>query len=310
MSAAASQPRSRRLRADLALVGNTLAWGSTFVLVKETIRGVSPLLFLALRFSLATIALVIVYWSDLRAARNRGAAVRAGMIAGCFLFFGYAFQTFGLRLTSAAKSGFITGLSIAAVPLVGALVYRTRPRLMEVVGVVCATAGLALMTGIGSARGEALGIGRGDFLTLLCALSFAAHIVTLGHYAGAVGFEMLAVMQVATAALFSLSFCWWFEPPFIVWRASLVATVVFTGLVATAAAFTVQAWAQQYTTPTRTALIYALEPVIAWITSYLVIGESLSVRAVFGAVLILAGILLVEIRGPLKPIVANGHPST
>ena len=69
--------------------------------------------------------------------------------------------------------------------------------------------------GIGSARGEALGIGRGDLLTLLCALSFAAHIVTLGHYAGAVGFEMLAVMQVATAALFSLSFCWWVEPPFI-----------------------------------------------------------------------------------------------
>ena len=89
--------------------------GRTFVLVKETIRGVSPLLFLAMRFSLATVALVIVYWSDLRAARKRRRRrSRAGMIAGCFLFCGYAFQTIGLRLTTAAKSAFITGLSIAA----------------------------------------------------------------------------------------------------------------------------------------------------------------------------------------------------
>ena len=89
-----------------------------------------------------------------------------------------------------------------------------------------------------------------------------------------------------------------------------MATILITGLVATAVAFTIQAWAQQYTTSTRTALIYALEPVVAWITSFLVIGESLSGRAAVGAVFILAGILLVEMKGPLKPIVANGHPST
>jgi drug/metabolite transporter (DMT)-like permease len=297
---------TRRLRADLALIGNTLVWGTSFVIVKQAIQGVSPLLFLALRFSLATAALLLLYRAELRSQWRRPGAIRAGIIVGCFLFCGFAFQTFGLRLTSPAKSGFLTGLSIPAVPLVSALVYRIRPRVTEIAGVVCATAGLALLT----LQGEALGIRRGDLLTLVCALSFAAHIVILGHYGGAVAFEMLAVMQVGTAAVLSLASFWWFEPPFIELRAGMLAAVAFTGLAATAVAFTVQAWAQQYTTATRTALIYALEPVFAWVTSFIVIGERLSVRAVFGALLILAGILLVEIKGPLKPTGAEAHPST
>lgn len=297
-----SAPGTRRLRADLALAGNTLIWGSTFVLVQQTIRGVSPLLFLAFRFTIATVALLLLFPSALGGAKaDRGPALRAGLIAGGFLFSGYAFQTFGLRLTSPAKSAFITGLSIAAVPLIGALVYRIRPRPLEVVGVLCATVGLGLMT----LQGAVLAISRGDLLTLFCALCFAGHIVTVGHFAGVVHFENLAVMQVGTSAVLSLASFWWFEPPFIRWSAGVVTATLFAGLVATALAFTVQAWAQQYTTSTRTALIYALEPVFAFITSFLVMGETLSARAAFGAVLILAGILLVE----LKPATAEGHPS-
>jgi drug/metabolite transporter (DMT)-like permease len=184
--------------------------------------------------------------------------------------------------------------------LVAALVYRTRPRLVEIVGVLCATAGLGLLT----LPGSTLAIGRGDLLTLVCAFSYAAHIVTVGHYSGSVPFETLAVAQVGTAALLALASFWWFEPPFVHWGAGLIVATLFAGLVATAAAFTVQAWAQQYTTSTRTALIYALEPVFAWITSFIVIGETLSARMAGGAVLILTGILLVE----LKPAGVKGHP--
>jgi drug/metabolite transporter (DMT)-like permease len=302
MSAPASVAGSRRLRADLALVGNTLAWGCTFVVVKRTLEGVSPLLFLAMRFTIAAIALMLLFPSAWRGREPAGKPVplRAGLIAGCFLFSGYAFQTIGLRLTSAAKSAFITGLSIALVPLAGALVYKIRPRLFEVVGVCCATAGLGLLT----LRGAVIEISRGDLLTLCCALCFAAHIVTVGHYAAVVAFQSLAVIQVGTAALLSLASFWWFEPPFIQWSPGLVIATLFGGLVATAGAFTAQAWAQQYTTSTRTALIYALEPVFAWITSFVVMGEGLSGRMAFGAVLILAGILLVE----LKPALPEGHP--
>lgn len=288
---------SRRLRADFALVFNTLVWGSTFVVVKRTIEGVSPLLFLAMRFAIATFALALLFP---RAWRGGKAGLRAGALAGCFLFCGYAFQTFGLRLTSPAKSAFITGLSVPLVPLVAALVYRIRPRFIEIAGVGCATIGLGLLT----LPGATLSISRGDLLTLCCALAYAAHIVTVGHYSGVVPFETLAVMQVGISALLSAGSFWWFEPPFVRWSGGMIAATVFAGLMATAAAFTIQAWAQQYTTSTRTALIYTLEPVFAWITSFIVIGEKLSTRMVCGAVLILAGILLVE----LKPGPKNGHP--
>lgn len=296
MSSPARLSGGLRLRADLALVGNTLAWGCTFVVVKQSLDGVSPLLFLAMRFSIATVALFLLYPKALK----RRDGIKAGLVAGGFLFSGYAFQTIGLRLTSAAKSGFITGLSIALVPLVAALVYKIRPRLFEVVGVGCATVGLALLT----LQGAVTDIGRGDLLTLCCAVCFAAHIVTVGHYAAEVAFETLAVVQVAAAAVLSLGSFWWFEPTFLRWSPGLVLSVLFGGLVATAAAFTVQAWAQQYTTSTRTAVIYALEPVFAWITSFLVMGETLSARMACGAVLILAGILLVE----LKPGLPEAHP--
>jgi drug/metabolite transporter (DMT)-like permease len=281
--------RSLRFRADLALVGNTLAWGSTFVVVKRTIEGVSPLLFLAMRFAIATAALVLLFP---RAWRGGQAGVRAGLLAGCFLFSGYAFQTFGLRLTSPAKSAFITGLSVPLVPLVAALVYRIGPRWIEIAGICCATFGLGLLT----LPGASLAIGRGDLLTLCCAVAYAAHIVTIGHYSGGVPFETLAVAQVATSAVLAGASFWWFEPPVVQWSGGMIAATLFAGLVATAAAFTVQAWAQQYTTSTRTALIFALEPVFAWITSFIVIGERLSGRMACGAVLILAGILLVELK--------------
>src|SRR5262245_20652917 len=126
MTAPGTVAAGRRLRADLALVGNTVAWGCTFVVVKQAIEGVSPLLFLAMRFLIATAALSVLFPRALRAPRT---ALRAGFFAGCFLFLGFAFQTFGLRLTSPAKSAFITGLSVPLVPLVAALVYRIRPRL-------------------------------------------------------------------------------------------------------------------------------------------------------------------------------------
>jgi len=234
MSAAPRAAGPRRLHAELALAANTLVWGSTFVVVKQTIQGISPLLFLTLRFTIATAALVALFPSALRRSASREPATRAGLIAGCFLFGGYAFQTFGLRLTSPAKSAFITGLSIPMVPLVAALVYRVRPRLFEIGGVVCATLGLGFMT----LQDEVPAIGRGDLLTLLCAVCYAAHIVTVGHYAGVVRFESLAVLQVGTSALLSLASFWWFEPPFLQWSAGVAAATVFAGLVATAFAFT------------------------------------------------------------------------
>jgi drug/metabolite transporter (DMT)-like permease len=296
----------RSLKAEAALVANTIVWGATFVLVKSSLADVSPVLFLALRFCLATAALVAIFGRGIwgHAGARTGISrpeLRAGVMVGLLLFAGYLFQTVGLQYTSAPKSAFLTATSSVMVPLLVRLVYKSRPRRSELLGLLAATAGMGLMT----LEGPLGSVNRGDLLTLCCAAAFAGHIVTLGHFSKRMSFEVLSVIQVGTAALLAGSLFWWGESARVLWRPQVVVAILATGLLATAVAFTVQAWAQQYTTSTRTALIYLLEPVFAWLTSYLLVGEGLSVRAAVGAALILGGVLVVEAK-PLQPRL---HPS-
>jgi drug/metabolite transporter (DMT)-like permease len=283
------------VRADLALIVVSLIWGATFIVVKEALRDSSTLLFLALRFTLATVALAAVF-RPLGGKFGKGVLLGGGL-AGLLLFGAYAFQTFGLRYTSASKSAFLTGLFVVMVPLFGAPVARKLPSLSEILGVIVATVGMGLMT----LKGASLRIELGDLLTLACAATYAIHILVLGHLAPRLSFQGLALTQVATAAALSLATFWWAEPPSIRWTPQLLAAVAVTGLLATAFAFSVQTWAQRHTTPTRTAIIFALEPVFAWLTSFLVAGEVLSPRAAIGALLILAGMLTVELK-PLNRV--------
>jgi drug/metabolite transporter (DMT)-like permease len=284
--------------AEVALIANTAIWGATFVLVKSALTGVSPLLFLALRFSLATAALLLFFHGRRRALVLPRGHLFAGALVGVFLFTGFALQTIGLQFTTAPKSAFLTGTTSVMVPFLTRLVYRTRPRLSEILGLLMATVGMGLMTLEGPLG--LTSINRGDLLTLGCAVAFAAQIVTQGHFSGKMSFELLSMVQVATAALLSGSLSWWAESPRLAWRPAVVWAVMVTGVLATAVAFSVQAWAQHFTTATRTALIYMLEPVFAWLTSFLVAGEGLSIRAAAGAALILGGVVLVEAR-PLEP---------
>jgi drug/metabolite transporter (DMT)-like permease len=283
-------------RAEAALVLNTLIWGSTFVVVKQALRDVSPVLFLALRFSLATIALLVLFRRSWHRPHKPRWSLTGGAIAGVFLFSGYAFQTIGLQYTTAPKSAFLTGLTTAVVPLLGALVYRKIPHAMEIGGVLLATCGMALMT----LTAGSLAVNRGDLLTVCCAVCYAAHILVMGRYSKGASVEMLATAQIGVSALLAWSLFQWMETPSIRWTPGVWAAIVITGLLATAMAFFFQAWAQQHTTPTRTALIFTLEPVFAWITSYLLTGETLSPRAAGGAGLILAGVLAVELK-PSRP---------
>ncbi len=282
-----ADPRRRRL-ADLALAGVTLIWGATFVVVKEALESSSTLLFLALRFSLAALALMLLFRRRLE--RPRRSTWAAGAAAGTALFLGYLFQTLGLRLTTPAKSAFLTGLSVVLVPLLGAVLYRTLPAATAWAGAGCGALGMYLLT----APGGTWRASSGDGLTLLCAVSFAVHILLLGRFSRQVGVAELSVMQVAVAAVLSLATFWWAEAPFVRWTGALIGAVAACGLLATALAFLVQTWAQQFTSPTHTALIFTLEPVFAWGTSYVVCGESLEGKAIWGAALILTGIVVAE----------------
>jgi drug/metabolite transporter (DMT)-like permease len=298
-----------RGKADLALGFNAVIWGVTFVLVKGALRDISPVLFLALRFSLATVALAAIFrWQSHWQSRGRqrvrptGKMLAAGSLIGIFLFLGYLFQTVGLQSTTPPKSAFLTGLATVMVPLLGALVYRIKPRMVEVAGVLTATLGMGLMT-LEGPIGSIASVSRGDVLTFFGAVAFSAHIVATGHFAEQIGYEVLSLTQIGAAAVASLSLFWWVETPRVQWHALTVCAILITGLLCTALAFTVQAWAQHYTTSTRTALIYALEPVVAWITSYCLVGEGLSGQGATGAALILGGVLIVE----MKPFDSREH---
>jgi len=277
----------RTWRAELALVGITVIWGTTFVLVKAALADISTVLFLALRFTLAAMVLGPIYWRRVR-MKHLGPALAAGSL----LFVAYVFQTLGLEHTTPSKSAFLTGLSIPMVPLASSLVYRNRPRLFEVAGILIASLGMALMT----LPGGRFEMSRGDFLSFLCAVTFALHIVVVSHYSPLIGFETIAVAQVAAAAILGAACLGVVEPVRFRASSSAITAVLVTGLLGTALAFTTMAWAQQYTSATRAALIFALEPVVAWVTSYVLTGEVMSGRGKLGAGLILAGVLLVELR--------------
>lgn len=289
MAAPARAARTGAWRADLALTGIVLVWGTTFVIVQEALRDVSTLLFLTLRFALATVVLAVVFrgivWSK--------AVLRGGVLCGVTLFLGFVLQTAGLRYTTPSKSAFITGLSVVLVPVFAAVFERRPPRRIEVAGIALATVGMALLT----LDFTSLAMNYGDLLTFGCAVDTAVYILLVGHYSPRVGFRGLALVQIATAAVLAGAGALWMEPAFVRWSVPLIGAVGLTGVLATALAFSVMAWAQQRTSPTHTALIFALEPVFAAAFSFVVLGEVLSVQGFAGAGMILAGVLLVELRG-------------
>ncbi len=284
-----------RWQADLALALVALVWGATFVVVKQALSGISIVYFLAIRFSLAAVCLFLIFFpAFLRAGRIAAwRGLRGGAAAGAFLWLGYMLQTFGLKYTTAGKSGFLTGLYIVLAPLVSAIFYRRWPQRHELFGIAIAGSGMILMTL--PAVGSRFHINRGDLLTIGCAVAYAFHLLVLGYFSQRELFQAVALGQIVCAALLSTT-CLFVEAPRVQWNSNVIFAILLTSVFATALAFALQTWGQKYTTATRTALIFALEPVFALSTAVLVGHEPLTESAVVGGALILAGILAVELK--------------
>jgi drug/metabolite transporter (DMT)-like permease len=280
-------------RAEFGLASICLVWGATFVVVKGALADVSTLLFLGIRFTLATLVLLAIFLfrRGIGAAFRRG-PVLGGVVAGCCLFAGYFLQTEGLKFTTPGKCGFITGLYIVLVPLLSSIVERRVPGRFEWLGVALATTGMGLM----AIDGQSLKINIGDALTAGCALMYAVHILVLGHFSPTMSVERLTLLQLGTCAMLGLTASPLFEKVYFQQTPSAWTAIVVTAVLATALAFTIQTWGQKYTTPTRTAIIFSLEPVFALATSYAVGAETLTARSISGAACILAGILAVELK--------------
>ncbi|HHQ48648.1 MAG TPA: DMT family transporter [Acidobacteria bacterium] len=279
----------KRWLATLALLGVTTVWGWTFVLVRDAVLAYDVMGFLAIRFAIAAVAVLVV--AHRRLSRR---ALGAGLAIGLVLAAGYLLQTWGLKLTTATNSGLITGLFVVIGPLADRLLYGARLPRHAVAAVTLSLAGMILLTG-GAPRGLALG----DLLTLGCAVAFGVHIAVLSH--ASPRFDPLALtaaQMLSIAAVFSL--LWPLSgpvtaPPREVWFA-----LGLTGLVASALAYLIQTFAQRHLSTARTAVILTMEPVFAGMFGYLLAGERLARVQWAGAVMILAAVLLSEVLPALR----------
>jgi drug/metabolite transporter (DMT)-like permease len=274
----------------LALVAVTAVWGSTFVVVKDAVEQMPVTDFLTWRFALAALAMLVL---RPRAVASLGTAGRrAGLLLGLALGAGYLLQTLGLQTTSAAVSGFITGMFVVLTPLGAAVLLRQPPGRMAWLAVVLATVGLGFL----ALRG--FSIGGGELLTLGCAAAFALHIVGLGRWAASYDVYGLAVVQLITVAgmcaVVAVPGGLAVPPDAGVWGA-----LALTALAATAVAFVVQTWAQAHLPPTRAAVVMTMEPVFAGLFAVVAGGERLGPRTLIGAALVLAAMVLTEV-GPRR----------
>lgn len=273
--------------ADSILALVSLFWGLTFVVVKDALNVVGVFTFLWQRFALAFVTLIpVLVWRGHRP--DRGCSHR-GILLGLFLFGSYALQTLGLKFTSASHSAFITGLNVIAVPFLGLFFFRHTIRLQTWFGVMLAGGGLFFLTGWGSSR-----MNPGDVLTLGCALCVAMQILLTGRFAQTEDPYWLAAIELGTVAILSLLCGILLGEDVFRFEPSIFWALVLCALLASNLAFVAQTVMQRYTSAMRTAVIFCLEPVFGSFFAFLLAGERLRWMGAVGAVLILAGMLLVE----------------
>lgn len=280
-------------RADLALLFICAIWGTTFALLRDALRSISPAELVAYRFTIAAVALSLVSFRRMR--RWRPQWVRDGLAIGVVVAIGYMTQVIGLRTVTASRSAFITSMSIAIVPLIAYAVLRTRPVLGEALGVALAVAGLVLFS-----ADAGFSLRSGEAWTLVCAAAFAVQIVVT-HVAGKRSPTLpISILQTVVGALAG-------------WALVVAAgggkltplrqvpwsVLLYLGIVATAFIILVQTWALARTSSVKAGVLYATEPIFAAIFAASFFGERMSPRELAGAGFILAGVFVSELWRPL-----------
>ena len=274
-------------RGDVALIVAAICFGSTFIAVQGAVERVEPVPFLAVRFLLAAGAL----WPIARRRPSSPHELRDGLTAGIALLLGYVLQTVGLQYTSSATSAFITYLLVVFVPILGFVLLGRRPHPVTLAGIAVAVVGLVLLTDPGGGGAHA-GFGRGELLTLGCAVAFAGHVVILGETAHRHDPIRLAAVQVGVVGAGCAI------PGFFLggygFPASALVAAVALALVATALAFVLQVFGQRTVPPARAAILLLVEPVFAALLAT-VTGDPLKAVQLLGAALILSAVLLCEV---------------
>ncbi|UCB51729.1 MAG: DMT family transporter [Candidatus Zixiibacteriota bacterium] len=279
---------SQSRKAELSLLLLTFIWGTTFPLVKTALNFSSPFLFLLLRFGLASLAFWVLFSKKI-CFEEKG-ILKAGIIIGIFLFFGFGFQTLGLKYTAASKSAFITGLFVVMIPPLSFLILREKVRVSSVSGVILAVSGLYLLT-----RPKGAEFNVGDLFTFFCAIAFSLHVIFVQIYTRRFDFFTLTFIQMVVTTFLSLPFMFAFETVRLVYHPYLLLAILVCAIFATALGLYIQNRWQKDTTTVKAALIYAMEPVFAAVFSYLLLSELLGWLGILGGGLILSGMLCSEL---------------
>lgn len=276
------------VRADLILLLITLIWGSTFVIVKNVLSSISPMFFQGYRFAFASLVLVPFLWKNIRSFDKT--TIKHGIILGIYLGVGFGLQTVGLQYTSASKSAFLTGMMVVLTPIFQLLLERRRPTRGNVIGIVLVTIGLFLLT---APTGSAFNIG--DLMTIGCAIIFAVYIVYLDIYTKDAFRPENVFYQLLTTSALGFIGALIIEEPIFTAESSVLIAIVYLGLFASAIATFLQSKFQRDTTPTRAAIIFAMEPVVASIFAYFILQEVFTLPSLIGAASILSGLLVSEL---------------
>jgi drug/metabolite transporter (DMT)-like permease len=281
--------------ADLSLLFVAIIWGSTFIIVKQSVENIPVFSFLFMRFALAGMLLILINAPKLKAI-DKG-VLADGVMLGIALFLAYAFQTFALTATSASITAFITGLFVVFVPVLSSVFLRKLPRQEAMIGVVFATIGLALIT----LQGKFL-VSFGEFLALVCAFFIAIHIILTDKLSRRNDYGLLTLVQVNIVALFSLIFSLFLDPRVIPiqFNNQLIFSLIINSVFATFVAFVIQTSMQKYTTPTKAAIIFIMEPVSSAFFSYWIAGELFTAKQYVGTSFILLAMVFTEVGTYLK----------
>lgn len=281
--------------ADLSLLIVAVIWGSGFVVTKNALDLMSPFYIMFFRFIIAAVTLTLFSLKRLKNATK--ADFKAGIIVGFFMFLGFAFQTVGLKYTTAGVQAFITASNVVMVPFLYWFISKRKPDNYEMFGAFLCFIGIGVLS-----LNDSLRIGLGEFLTLLCAVGYALQIVSVGHFAKNVDPFVLSVVQLYFAAFISLIIALFFEPRPEMITMDMMIPITYLGVFSSMLAFLIQNLAQVHTSSTHAAIILSLEAVFGSIFSIILLNDPVNAKFFIGCGAILISVLVSEVKPNFKQI--------
>lgn len=280
---------------DALLLITAGIWGLAFVAQRVGMQHVEPFSFNGVRFALGALTLAPVMMLGIPSARpdtppEPASVIKGSLAAGLALFLGVSLQQVGIVTTTAGKAGFITGLYVVLVPILS-LIWGQHVRPGTWIGALCALSGLYLLS-----IKAGFSIARGDFLVLLSAFCWAAHVHIIGRFASRIGSLRLAFNQYLLCSVLSLVVAGIYEHPTLDALAHAAAPIIYGGVFSVGIAYTLQVVAQKQAPPAHAAIILSLESVFAAVGGWLILGELLSLRAMIGCALMLAGMIISQLK--------------